>query len=176
MKAGREAAFAEIRRPARSVIINPTLQDIRDWSAEVLADPPPVLAVDIETGQNQIKCIGFARSRSAAIVIPFVDLGRPDGSYWPSAHDERLAWELVQGLLAAPCPKVFQNGMYDLQWLRRLPLAPTHCTEDTMLLHHSLYPELQKGLGFLGSIYTSESSWKLMRRQRVVDQMTKRDE
>jgi hypothetical protein len=35
-----------------------------------------------------------------------------------------------------------------------------NCTEDTMLLHHALYPELQKGLGFLGSIYTNESSWK----------------
>ena len=42
-----------------------------------------------------------------------------------------------------------------------------------MLLHHSLFPELQKGLGFLGSIYTNEASWKLMRGQ---DDSNKKDE
>jgi hypothetical protein len=32
-----------------------------------------------------------------------------------------------------------------------------------MLLHHALYPEMQKGLGFLGSIYSNEPAWKLLR-------------
>jgi hypothetical protein len=32
-----------------------------------------------------------------------------------------------------------------------------------MLLHHALQPEVQKGLGFLGSIYTEEPAWKIMR-------------
>jgi hypothetical protein len=32
-----------------------------------------------------------------------------------------------------------------------------------MLLHHSMQPELEKGLGFLGSVYTDEPSWKFMR-------------
>jgi hypothetical protein len=32
-----------------------------------------------------------------------------------------------------------------------------------MLLHHALHPESEKGLGFLGSVYTNEASWKLMR-------------
>jgi hypothetical protein len=41
-------------------------------------------------------------------------------------------------------------------------LRPANVAEDTMLLHHSLFPELPKGLGFLGSIYTNEASWKLM--------------
>ena len=40
---------------------------------------------------------------------------------------------------------------------------PTYCQDDTMLLHHALYPEMLKGLGFLGSIYSDEISWKQMR-------------
>jgi len=32
-----------------------------------------------------------------------------------------------------------------------------------MLAHHALQPESEKGLGFLGSVYTNEPSWKLMR-------------
>ena len=36
--------------------------------------------------------------------------------------------------------------------------------DDTMIMHHCLYEELPKSLGFMGSIYTNEASWKLMRR------------
>ena len=34
-----------------------------------------------------------------------------------------------------------------------------------MLVHHALYPELNKGLGFLGSIYMNEPAWKHLRRE-----------
>jgi hypothetical protein len=36
-----------------------------------------------------------------------------------------------------------------------------------MLLHHALQPESEKGLGFLGSVYTNEASWKLMRTSTI---------
>jgi hypothetical protein len=36
--------------------------------------------------------------------------------------------------------------------------------EDTMLLHHAMQPEMEKGLGFLASVYTDEASWKFMRK------------
>lgn len=40
--------------------------------------------------------------------------------------------------------------------------VPTaHAEHDTMLLHHALQPESPKGLAYLGSVYTNESSWKL---------------
>ncbi len=41
-------------------------------------------------------------------------------------------------------------------------------TDDTMLLHHALQPEMEKGLSFLGTIYTSEASWKMMRKKDTV--------
>jgi hypothetical protein len=44
-----------------------------------------------------------------------------------------------------------------------------------MLMHHSIMPEMQKGLGFLGSVYTDEPAWKLMRRKRA-DEPEKADE
>jgi hypothetical protein len=43
-----------------------------------------------------------------------------------------------------------------------------------MILHHALYPELPKGLGFMGSIYTNESSWKILRERG--DDSNKREE
>jgi len=43
-----------------------------------------------------------------------------------------------------------------------------------MLLHHALQPESLKGLGYLGSIYTNEHNWKIMRDR--VTKTIKRDD
>jgi DNA polymerase I-like protein with 3'-5' exonuclease and polymerase domains len=126
-----------------------------------------MLSVDIETGNRQIKCIGFATSRSHAIVIPFVDLAHASGSYWPTPEAECQAWGIVRAALESPIPKLFQNGVYDLQYIVRMGIRPKGEIHDTMLLHHSLFSELRKGLGFLGSIYTDEASWKLMNRPKA---------
>jgi hypothetical protein len=173
IKAWREAQFPGLVRPRRRVLINPTLAEIIAWVDQMLTRPPPFLSCDIETKGRQITCIGFAASRSDALVIPFVNLGVPGGSHWGLA-EERLVWGQVRRLLESPIQKLFQNGMYDLQYILRMGFRPTQCEHDTMLFHHSLFPELQKGLGFLGSIYTNEASWKLMR--RFTPDTEKRDE
>jgi DNA polymerase I-like protein with 3'-5' exonuclease and polymerase domains len=174
MKAWRESQWPELRRPERSVIVDPDINEVWAWVEATLRRPSALLACDIETGNRQIKCIGFARSRSEALVVPFVDLVHGQGSYWPSVTDELTAWQAVRALLESQIPKVFQNGVYDLQYILAMGLWPQALVHDTMLLHHSLFPEMQKGLGFLGSIYTSEASWKLMRRHKPDSE--KRDE
>jgi hypothetical protein len=70
---------------------------------------------------------------------------------------------------------VLQNGLYDVQWLwRKLGMPVRQFTEDTMIRHHSMYSELEKGLGFLGSVYTDMPSWKAMRKRS--DEMEKSDD
>lgn len=174
MKAAREAEFAHIARPERRVLINPTLDEVHEWTAQTLANPPALMACDIETIWNQIRCIGFARSRAEAMVVPFVDNAHSSGSYWPTPGLELSAWSAVRSLLSSTIPKLFQNGLYDLQYIYRIGLRPQALQHDTMLLHHSLFPEMLKGLGFLGSIYTNEQSWKLMSRPKADTE--KRDE
>lgn len=172
MKAGREAEFPEIRRPRRQILISPTIEECEAWTTETIAAGVPVypfLANDIETGAGQIKCIGFARTRACAIVIPFVDFSKPGGSYWTTAELEVRAWRCVEALLSCDIAKLYQNGVYDLQYELKTGIKPKNCTADTMLFHHSLFPELQKGLGFLGSIYTDEPAWKLMNRRKASD-------
>ena len=163
MKAKRESEFPEIRRPARQVLISPTLEEMREWINQTLAQAPKSLSVDIETAAGQITCIGFGRSRTNAMVVPFWNPNFPAGSYWPSLAAECEAWRLVELLLQSKIPKLFQNGMYDLQYITKMGLKVSACLEDSMLLHHSLFPEMKKGLGFLGSVYTNEPAWKLMR-------------
>ena len=163
MKAKREAEFPDLRRPRREILIDPTLAEIALWT-DTHARKCPILSVDIETKGGLIDCIGFASSIAHALVVPFLDVRVAHGSFWPTLVEERLAWNAVKTLLELPMPKLFQNGLFDLQWLFRAGLRPVNCTEDTMLLHHSLFPEMQKGLGFLGSIYTNDLAWKDMRK------------
>jgi len=172
IKARREMEFPEIRRPERTVVINPSILDIEAFW--VMATQAQRMAIDIETEKSMIKCVGFALSRTHALVVPFIDKTKPGWSYWQDPSDEARALALVADLCDLPCQKIFQNGLYDIQYLWKYGCPVRNMTADTMLLHHSMFPELPKGLGFLGSIYTNESAWKLMRLDKSEE--LKRDE
>lgn len=162
-KASREAAFPELIRPERHIWIEPELEDLERFYNEHIRECR-TLSVDIETAGTQITCIGFAPSHSIALVVPFLDLRRARGNYWPNKEAEQQAWGFVRRVLAGKERKVFQNGLYDISFLWRSYKIPVRNAEhDTMLLHHALHPESPKGLDFLGSVYTNEASWKLMR-------------
>lgn len=169
VKAKRESAFPDVRRPRRFIHIEPTLSDLWNFNDEHLVSAQ-LLAFDIETAGDQITCIGFAPSVDRALVIPFHD-PRRGGNYWPTRGDELEAWRFVRTVLGSHVPKVTQNGLYDVRFLwQRYGIPVTNWSEDTMLLHHALYPESEKGLGFLGSVYTNEPSWKLMRSKGTIKQ------
>lgn len=163
IKGRREREFKEVRRPERLVYIPELVSDIECMLPQMAVASR--LSIDIETAGNQITCIGFAWSTSETLVIPIFDDRKSSRSYW-NASDEPHVWRLIARICGLPVPKVFQNGTYDLHFLwKRYGIAVANCEHDTMLLSHALYPELQKGLGFLGSIYSDEPSWKMMRRR-----------
>ena len=139
----------------------------------VSSPPAKLLAPDIETLNGQIRCIGFARSKEDVLVVPFI-ARLSGGSYWGEEDHELRAWACVRALLESEIPKVGQNFLFDLQYLTRVGIRCRNVRHDTMLLHHTLFPEMQKGLGFLGSVYTNESAWKLLRRRG--NEELKRDE
>ena len=173
IKAKAEAEFPEIRRPQRTVYIEPTFADL-DWYYKEHLEHAKQIIFDIETRGQQITCIGFAPDHLSAIVIPFTDDRAANGSYWPTGEDENRAWAYVRHVLSSSQPKVAQNGLYDINFLwRAYGIAVNNFEEDTMLLHHALQPESEKGLGFLGSVYTNEASWKIMRTRKKT---IKRDE
>lgn len=173
-KTRRESEFPEIRRPERVVYIEPDLADM-EWYFNEKIIPCKTLSFDIETSGDQITCIGFAPGADSALVVPFVDPRRPGSSYWNSRELESLAWNFVRKVLAIHQPKVGQNILYDLHFLwRQYGITARNVTEDTMLLHHSLQPESQKGLGFLGSVYSNEQSWKLLGKRGLTETI-KRD-
>ena len=108
--------------------------------------------------------IGFAPSIDEALCIPFLDpRKRPSQNYWETLEEELEAWGLVKQICESDIPKLGQNGLYDIQYLFRYGIKVSRYLHDTMILHHAMYPELEKGLGFMGSVYTDEAPWKLER-------------
>jgi hypothetical protein len=166
MKAKRESAYAEIRRPHREIWIEPSLEDIRRFRTEYISQCD-LLSVDIETSGTRITCIGFAPDGGHAIVIPFDDDRAATGNYWVNQSDEKAAWKIISDILGdGGVRKLFQNGLYDIAFLyRSMKIKVMGAEEDTMLLHHALQPEALKGLGYLGSIYSDQGSWKGMRKK-----------
>ena len=171
IKAKRASATRNATRPKRYIFINPTLDECHAFTREALNARE--IACDIETHGGGISHVGFALSTTHAFVFPFI--GPHEGSFWERAEDECAAWECVAEILASCVPKVFHNGMFDIAWfVEHMGLKVMNAREDTMLLQHALEPEMLKGLGYLGSIYTDEPAWKLMR-TRARDAL-KRDE
>lgn len=152
--------------PDISVVLEPTIETLEAWDKRIIG--ADLLSVDIETGWGHIMCIGFAPSPKEAIVVPFVDLRQADKSYWRTPQEELEALEIVKRWVECPAPKLGQNfSAYDAFWLLdKWGIRPVNLREDTRILHHALYPELPKDLGFMGASYTDQGPWKMMRERK----------
>lgn len=159
-KAVRESASATLERRSRTIFISPTLDDL-EFFWDTFCVQAERLSVDIETSKGQITCIGVAPNEDQALVLPFWKNGL---SYWATPQDEVLAYRWMKKVLESPKAKLGQNFLYDLQYLMAYGIKVNmRNSEDTMLLHHAMYPELEKSLGFLGTVYCNEMGWKQMR-------------
>lgn len=182
MKAKAQSEFPELRRPQREIWIEPTLEDVREFiymyiersevTEENIGYPwqSNLLSVDIETYGSRVTCIGFSPSPDLALVIPFEPGLNSEKSYWPTPESETLVWKWIRSVLEnASIPKLFQNGLYDIAFLwRSMHIQVRGAMHDSMLLHHALQPEMNKGLGFLGSLYSDEHMWKGMRKHETI--------
>jgi uracil-DNA glycosylase len=164
IKARRVAEGAHVR-PSRKIFVAEGIGDLDTIRTHCLSGGEGPIGTDIETAHGCITCLSFAPSSELSFVVPFVDKRQPAYAYWPSALEEQAAWRCVQDILMSPRPKVFHHAPYDVPWLNhrhRLGIN-SRSIEDTLLLHHALYIEMEKSLRFLGSIYTDEAAWKDMR-------------
>lgn len=166
IKAKYESTFPEIRRPERELWIEPTLEEVQEFF-RLYINPATEVSLDIENPGGTLNCISFSPSERLSLCIPFVDHRKPDKCYW-TFREEALIWRLIRHLLITrtlnrTVRTVGQNLLYDVQHLdRQAECRLAEISDDTMLAHHAMFPEMQKGLGFLGSVYTNELSWKDM--------------
>ncbi len=167
MKAERESWFSEIRLPDRKLWVDPSLEDLEKFKGLFL-DGSELISIDVETipTWRHMTCVGFAGDAMNAIAIPFVDRRKVNNCYWGSIEEEVKAIDFVKEMCENDTPKVMQNGPYDAQWLFHCyGIKVRNYLHDTRLMHHALYPELPKALGFLGSRYANVGAWKVMRQR-----------
>ncbi len=187
IKAARESQAPSITRDQIWLEINPTLEDIENWFSYI--PPPSLISCDIESGfvlystaelndmkkhaprargllAQMISMVGFAKSDSEGLVIPFLRRHPTTGAlerYWETQSSEVRAWEWVQYGLSTGAELVFQNGLYDINRLLCHGMRPKNMAHDTMLKQHSHLPEMRKSLSFLASLYLDGvPSWKTM--------------
>lgn len=173
-KAHSESHSPKFQYDNTELWLQPTLADLYDFGDNHL-HPATICATDVETKRGQITCVSFAPNPQISLTVPFWQDGS-EPNYWPTDADEAEAWKWVAHWIEKPgLVKVLQNGTFDFQYFARHGMVPQNFREDTMLAHHSLYSEMRKGLGFLGSIYANVPSWKFMRTYKVEEQL-KRDD
>ena len=162
VKAARHDAFPHLPAQKGKLCVPETILELYNWYREHII-PAKYVVCDIETENDTITEVGFAVSPERAICIPFFK--RPSSNYWQHEKDERAAWEIIR-IICETKPLVGQNFAYDMKWLwQKMGIPCLNFVHDTMLLHHSIQPELEKGLGFLASAYTDRPAWKFMRKE-----------
>jgi len=158
-KAAQEALSPEFTLPIRNREINLTSTEIV-LRLNNLISAGATVSIDIEGGLQSMSCISIASSEQDSFIIPFTN--KSGDNYWENIDDELAIWSALANLLASPrSKKILQNCLYDrfvLQYSYSLIVINTG--DDTMLKAWEKYCELEKGLGFLCSIYTKEPYYK----------------
>lgn len=153
-KAKQQSLTREIQRPQRQLIYEyANVGEALEWLAYF--EKQPIVAYDIEVVNYELACIDFCSDPSISCSIPVADR-------W-SELDELQIWRGIQCVVGNPeSIKVDQNGFFDRHFsLTRCGFVVRGPAHDTMIAHSIMFPELLKGLAFLGSIYCgAQEYWK----------------
>lgn len=158
-KAREEATYPHFTPPTRHLSTTLAAHEIIHRLNEIRRCKTTI-SIDIEGYWNNMSCISVATSSSDSFIIPFTNAD--SSSYWTNFDDELAIWQALSAVLADRyVGKILQNCLYDrfaLQYGYSCVVFGT--VEDTMLKHWERYCELEKGLGFLCSLYTMEPFYK----------------
>jgi uracil-DNA glycosylase len=140
-RAKREAETATYRIPEWTFILRPSIVQALGTLGgllERLETGPTLLSFDLETRAGHIACAGIAWSKEAAICIPFMAVGQPEG-YWP-LEEEVLVLDALRLALCHPNARVVgQNLLYDAQYTWRHWHFTPRVHFDTMIAHHTAF-------------------------------------
>jgi len=165
-KALRESESPTISTLPRYIFTQPSIEDLSMWW-EMYGVETKLLAFDIETILNkQISEISFASDSTHALHVPiFYKENKQYVNWWQTPQEEVKAWKFIKMVLESDVPKIGQNCVqYDSYWLlKEMNIAVKNIQHDTMQLSHAWGLELEKSLGFLGSVFCDERSWKHIR-------------
>ena len=154
VKVKKESKYTEIIKRERNLIIAPTFHQAMSFLSE--AASVPRIGTDIE-GLYWMSCFSIAISETEAMSIPLVD---SQGSYFTPDKEAIILKEYAKILANKNQEHVFQNGIYDFDFLFNEYGMRIYNIHDSMLAHRITYPDQKKGLDLLTSIYTDMNYYK----------------
>lgn len=145
--------------PKRSILVDPTFEDIMDYMDMVEHDKKR-FATDLEVINHQTSCFCICPDAHNGMVIPLSDeFGNP----WWEEQEEMQIWLRYARLMGNEhIQKINQNLIgFDIPFLLQQNNLFTYgpC-DDNMIAQKILYPEFNKGLDFQVSLYTDEPYYK----------------
>lgn len=159
-----------VPEPVRHYIIRPTfgmvMETIGNLTGLCAGTPAGfILSLDIETAGGHIVCLGIGWSHADAICIPF-STGAGVVHYWSLEEEAQIVHALYRLLTHANARVIWQNGLFDAQYIfRHWHFLPRHHF-DTMIGHHSCFSTTPKSLDYLASLYNEHYiNWKGVARE-----------
>ena len=144
-------------RSIRSLI--PRINKLLTQSEKLSAARKPT-ALDIEWIAKETACVGFANDPHHSVCINW----RDDRSNRYTLQQEADILYALQDLCDSHrthnVPLIGQNAQFDTYALRLKDWLSVSFSDDTLLQHHTLYPQLPHNLGFLTSQYTTHPFYK----------------
>ncbi len=135
-------------------IINPSYRDARDY-IRMLDSSKADISFDIETINGETACIGLANNAHSAMCINWRD---STSNRYSVAEEYQLLMDLQK--LCESHDMITQNGQFDAYWVRLKDWLKVYTGFDTLLAHHTLYPQLPHSLAFLVAQYTTHPFYK----------------
>jgi uracil-DNA glycosylase family 4 len=159
-KAKAESLSPEIVRPDRKLIFDhQTVEEVLEWLDYFTT--VKVVSFDIEVINYEVAAVSLSADPNLSVVIPIGNsVFKPSG--WDELEELQI-WRALQRVLGNPdSDKVAQNSIFDIHFLlTRSGIVVRGKIFDTMIGHSVMFPELPKGLDFLGSLYCgSQEYWK----------------
>lgn len=158
-KVRQHSGFPEIPEDPREYILAPSMKEACGYLDECMERglTGDYIGFDIEVASREVSCISFAHQGGTVISIPFVNQSK---DYF-TPDQEVLIWKKIAALLEDErIEKVAQNASFDVTFLYRRYGIRTRNLHDTMIAQAILYPEFDKGLGFITSVYTTMPYYK----------------
>jgi len=156
----------QIEEPPPGRNLFPTLEELREFYRETTDGPWDALAHDLENAGPHIICDGMCQANletgeiGRSVCLRF---RRQGGSlYWTNGDSHLEATQFLWDVLADPdIGKVFHNGVtHDVPILEQLGFEVRGRLVDTMILMHTAYSELPKGLQYLATFFNFSPVWK----------------
>ena len=139
--------------------INPTFKETLRFIYDLKRAAKPV-AFDIEVINGETACYGLSNDAHYGMCINLRD--HSSNRYNVAEETEILLalQDLFKFFNLKKIPLIAQNGMFDSYWVWLHDYLRFTCTHDTLLAHHTLYPQWPHNLGFLTSQYTNHPFYK----------------